>query len=146
MQEKGNEAANIIRDIKGAADVRPEQVAGLPQIVVDYNRDRLARYGLKIKDINTLLSSALSGATAGQFYQGEKRFDIVIRLKESFRHDITSIRNLYVPLPSGEKVPLKEVASVKYEEGPNQISRDNTHRRIVVGVNVRNRDIQSLVR
>lgn len=145
LQEKGNAAASIIRAIPGAADVRPEQVSGLPQIVVDYNRDRLAQYGLQIKDLNTLISTALSGASAGKFYQGDKRFDIVIRLKKAFRRDIESIKNLYVPLPTGGKVPLKEVADVHFEEGPNQISRDETHRRIVVGVNVRNRDIKSLV-
>lgn len=145
LQEKGNAAAAIIRNINGAADVRAEQVSGLPQIVVDYNRDRMAQYGLQIVDINTLISSAFAGATAGQFYDGEKRFDIVVRLKENFRQDIESIQNLYVPLPSGKKVPLKEVADVHFEEGPNQISRDNTYRRIVVGVNVRNRDVQTLV-
>lgn len=145
LQEKGNAAASIIRNINGAADVRAEQVSGLPQIVVDYNRDRMAQYGLQIVDINTLISSALAGATAGQFYDGEKRFDIVVRLKENFREDIESIQNLYVPLPSGAKVPLKEIANVHFEEGPNQISRDNTYRRIVVGVNVRNRDVQTLV-
>ncbi len=145
LQEKGNAAASIIRNINGAADVRAEQVSGLPQIVVDYNRDRMAQYGLQIVDINTLISSALAGATAGQFYDGEKRFDIVVRLKENFRQDIESIQNLYVPLPSGAKVPLKEIANVHFEEGPNQISRDNTYRRIVVGVNVRNRDVQTLV-
>ena len=145
LQEKGNAAASIIRNINGAADVRAEQVSGLPQIVVDYNRDRMAQYGLQIVDVNTLISSALAGATAGQFYDGEKRFDIVVRLKENFREDIESIQNLYVPLPSGAKVPLKEIANVHFEEGPNQISRDNTYRRIVVGVNVRNRDVQTLV-
>lgn len=145
LQEKGNTAASIIRKIKGAADVRPEQVSGLPQIVVDYDRNRMAQYGLQIVDINTLISSALAGATAGQFYDGEKRFDIVVRLKENFREDIESIQNLYIPLSSGEKIPLKEVANVHFEEGPNQISHDNTYRRIVIGVNVRNRDIQSLV-
>ena len=145
LQKKGNEAASIIRTVPGAADVRPEQVSGLPQIVVDYNRNQLSRYGLQIKELNTLISTALSGASAGIFYQGEKRFDIVIRLKKAFRQDIESIRNLYVPLPTGGKVPLKEVANVHFEEGPNQISRDQTHRRIVVGVNVRNRDMKSVV-
>ena len=146
LQQKGNQAASIIQTIQGAADVRSEQIAGLPQIVVDYNRGRLAQYGLQIKDLNTLLRTALSGAAAGKFYQGDKRFDIVIRLKKEFRRNIESIRNLYVALPSGGKVPLKEVADVHFEEGPNQISRDDTHRRIVVGVNVRNRDIRSLVK
>ncbi len=145
LQEEGDEAASLIRTIPGAADVRPEQVAGLPQIVVDYNRDRLAQYGLHIEDLNRLISTSLAGASAGVFYQGEKRFDIVIRLKKAFRGDIESIRNLYVPLPSGSKVPLGEVANVHFEEGPNQISRDQTQRRIVVGVNVRDRDIRSLV-
>ena len=96
-------------------------MAGLPQIVVDYNRDRLAQYGLHIEDLNTLISTSLAGASAGVFYQGEKRFDIVIRLKKAFRGDIESIRNLYVPLPSGSKVPLGQVANVHFEEGPNQI-------------------------
>ena len=117
----------------------------MPQLVIDYKRDRLAQYGLSVNDLNSIIRTAFAGSSAGKFYEGEKRFDIVLRLKKSSRESIESIQNLYVPLPNGNRIPLKEVANISFEDGPNQISRDNTHRRIVVGVNVRNRDMQSLV-
>jgi len=145
LQRFGNRVAEIVRDINGAGDVRAEQLLGLPQLVVHFKRDRLAQYGLSVNDINKLISTAYAGSAAGRFYEGEKRFDIVLRLKKSARENIESIRNLYVPLTYGNKIPLKEVADVSFDNGPNQISRDDTHRRIIIGVNVRNRDIQSLV-
>ncbi|MCL4482209.1 MAG: CusA/CzcA family heavy metal efflux RND transporter [Bacteroidetes bacterium] len=145
LQRFGNRVADIVRDIDGAGDVRAEQLLGLPQLVVHFKRNRLAQYGLSVNDINKLISTAYAGSTAGRFYEGEKRFDIVLRLKKSARGNVESLKNLYVPLPNGSKVPLKEMADISFENGPNQISRDDTHRRIVIGVNVRNRDIQSLV-
>ena len=145
LQEKGNRAAEIIKGIDGAADVRVEQVVGLPQIVVDYKRDRMAEYGLNIAELNQIVSTAFAGATTGKVFEGERRFDLTVRLQESSRNGIASIQNLYVPLANGQKIPLKEVANISFEDAPAQISRDNTSRRIVIGVNVRNRDTQSLV-
>lgn len=145
LQQKGNEAAAIIQQISGSADVKAEQVTGLPQIIIDYNRDRLAQYDLNISELNQVVNTAFAGATAGTIYEGERRFDMVVRLQDRFRHDIEAVRNLYVPLKNGKKIPLREVAAIKYKEAPAQISRDNTRRRVVVGVNVRNRDTESLV-
>jgi len=145
LQSLGSRVADIVSDINGAGDVRTEQLLGLPQLVVHFKRNRLAQYGLSVNKINKLISTAYAGSSAGQFYEGEKRFDIVLRLKKAARENTESVKNLYVPLPNGSKVPLKEVADISFENGPNQISRDDTHRRIVVGVNVRKTDIQSLV-
>lgn len=145
LQEMGNKAAELIEGISGAADVRAEQIAGLPQIMINYKRDRLAQYNLSISDLNQAINTAFSGATAGRFFEGERRFDIAVRLQHPFRQDISSIRGLYIPLPNGKKIPLEEVADIQIKDAPGQISRDNTQRRIVIGVNARNRDIQSLV-
>ncbi|SMG48458.1 CusA/CzcA family heavy metal efflux RND transporter [Arenibacter troitsensis] len=145
LQVKGNQAAEIIRGINGAANVRVEQVVGLPQIVIDYRRPRMAEYGLTISELNRIVSTAFAGATAGKVFEGERRFDLTVRLQEKSREGITSIQNLYVPLANGQKIPLKEVADISFEDAPAQISRDDTSRRIVIGVNVRNRDTQSLV-
>ncbi|WP_027078014.1 CusA/CzcA family heavy metal efflux RND transporter [Maribacter antarcticus] len=145
LQEKGDEAAEIIKGITGAADVRVEQVVGLPQIIIDYKRSRMAEYGLTISQLNQIVSTAFAGATTGKVFEGERRFDLTVRLQEKSRDGITSIQNLYVPLANGQKIPLREVADINFEDAPAQISRDDTRRRIVIGVNVRNRDTQSLV-
>lgn len=145
LQALGNQAAELIQPISGAADVRTEQIAGLPQVNIEYKRDRLTQLDLSIADLNQAVNTAFSGAIAGQFFEGEKRFDMVIRLQKPFREDINSIKQLYIALPTGSKIPLEEVADIKLQDAPGLISRDNTHRRIVIGVNVRNRDIKSLV-
>ena len=141
----GEKMAAIISRIDGAEDVALERTAGLPQITVRYDRERIARYGLDIQKLNSYVSAAFAGAKAGVIFEGEKRFDMVIRLDQKERQSIDDIQNLYIDLPNGELIPLKEVASVSYEPGPMQISRDRASRRIYVGVNVRGRDVQSLV-
>lgn len=143
--KKGKEAESIIANIEGAGDVKVEQLVGLPQILVKYNRDKIAKYGLSIKEVNDLLRSAFAGKKAGVVIEGEKRFDLVVRLQGEFRQNIQNVRNLYLPLPSGSQIPLDEVATIGFEEAPMQISREDTKRRITVGVNARNRDIESLV-
>ena len=141
----GEKMAAIISRIDGAEDVALERTAGLPQITVRYDRERIARYGLDIQKLNSYVSAAFAGAKAGVIFEGEKRFDMVIRLDQKERQSIDDIQNLYIDLPNGELIPLKEVARVSYEPGPMQISRDRASRRIYVGVNVRGRDVQSLV-
>lgn len=141
----GEKMVNIISKIDGAEDVALERTAGLPQITVRYDRQRIARYGLDIQKLNNYISAAFAGAKAGVIFEGEKRFDMVIRLDQHERQSIEDIQNLYVDLPNGELIPLKEVADISYEPGPMQISRDRASRRIYVGVNVRGRDVQSLV-
>lgn len=142
---KANEAAGIIANIQGAADINVEQITGLPQMVVDYDRDKIARYGLTIENVNNTIQTAFSGGIAGVVFEGERRFDLAVRLQEPFRQNIEHLRGLYISLPNGEQVPLDQVASIEYQEGPAQISRDDTRRRIVIGVNVRDRDVESLV-
>ena len=141
----GEKMAAIIGRIDGAGDVSMERTAGLSQITVRYDRERIARYGLDIQKLNNYISAAFAGAKAGVIFEGEKRFDMVIRLDQRERQSIEDIQNLYIDLPNGELIPLKEVAQVGYEPGPMQISRDRASRRIYVGVNVRGRDVQSLV-
>lgn len=143
--KKGNEIKNLIRNVTGAADVNVEQIAGLPQLSVRYDRGKLARFGLNIKDLNDVIRMAFAGVSSGYFFEGERRFDLVVRLDETFRNDLNTISDLYVGLPAGGQVPLRELAEIAFTEGPAQISRDNTRRRLVVSVNVRNRDVESLV-
>ncbi|HXJ97227.1 MAG TPA: CusA/CzcA family heavy metal efflux RND transporter [Gelidibacter sp.] len=145
LAHKADEIKTLIQNIEGASDIIVEKVEGLPQMSVKFNRAKIARYGLNIHDLNQLISAGFAGGTVGSVFEGERRFDLVIRLEESKRKNIESLENLLVDLPNGGKVPLSELAEIKYTTGPAQISRDDTKRRIVVGVNVRNRDLQSVV-
>ncbi len=145
LASKAQEMGSIISTVDGVDDMKVEATAGLPQITINYNRNKTAQYGLQINDLNSLVQSAFSGGQAGVIFQGEKRFDLVVRLREEDRNNIDNIRNLYVNLPSGSQIPLKEVADISYQPGPMQISRDNTNRRTSVGVNIRNRDVKSVV-
>ncbi|GGG39203.1 CusA/CzcA family heavy metal efflux RND transporter [Bizionia arctica] len=145
LSNKANEIKSLIEKVEGASDIIVEKVAGLPQMSVKFNRSKIARYGLNISDLNQLISMGFAGGTVGSVFEGEKRFDLVIRLDESQRKDLESLKNLYVDTPNGSKIPLSELAEITYTTGPAKISRDDTKRRIVVGVNVRNRDLQSVV-
>ncbi|MDP3453677.1 MAG: efflux RND transporter permease subunit, partial [Bacteroidales bacterium] len=132
--------------IEGASDVIVEKTAGLPEMNISYNRTKLALYGLNIDDVNKAVSMAFAGLKAGEIFEGEKRFDLVLRYEKEYRNKIEHLRNMYVPSPMGGQVPLSELADVTYSKGPAKISRDNTHRRVVVGVNVRGRDLESVVK
>lgn len=145
LAQKANEISAIIADVDGIGDMRVEATTGLPQITISYHREKLAQFGLQIDEINRLIATAFSGTTAGVIFEGEKRFDLVVRLTESQRSSIEDVKDLFVSLPDGNQIPLGEVANIAYETGPMQISRDNTNRRTYVGINVRGRDIQSLV-
>ncbi len=145
LAAKAQEIAKIIATVEGAADLRVEATKGLSQMTVQYNRSKLAQYGLNVRDLNTILRTAFSGESAGVIFEGEKRFDLVVRLEKQHKKDIESIRNLYVTLPNGNQIPLGEVAEIDYRGGPMQISRDGTKRRIYVGINVRGRDVESMV-
>ncbi len=145
LSEKANEIKKLIENVEGASDIIVEKIAGLPQMSVIYDRKKIARYGLDIEDINKMISSGFSGAIVGSVYEGEKRFDLVIRLDKKNRSGITSLENLYIDSPSGIKIPLHELATISYTKGPAKISRDDTKRRIVIGINVRNKDLQSVV-
>ena len=145
LSAKVQEMADIISTVPGAGDVNPERTSGLPQMTVRYNRDKIAQYGLDIQKINEYVSSAFAGGVAGVIFEGEKRFDLVIRFDEAHRKSIDDLRTLYIDLPDGTQVPIKEVADISYVPGPMQISRDNTYRRTYVGVNTRGRDVESVV-
>ncbi|MDT0690973.1 CusA/CzcA family heavy metal efflux RND transporter [Salegentibacter sp. F188] len=145
LADKAEEMGNIISTVEGVADMKVEATAGLPQITVNYNRNKVAQYGLQISNLNSLVQSAFAGGKAGVIFEGERRFDLVVRLDEEHRANIDNLRNLYVTLPSENQIPLREIAEVSYQPGPMQISRDNTNRRINVGVNIRNRDVKSVV-
>lgn len=141
----GDQVVTIIQGVEGVEDARAEAVSGLPQITVDYNKDKLALYGLNVSDLNQAVSMGFAGSKAGVVYESEKKFDLVVRLAEPFRQDISNIDNLYISLPSGNQIPLGQVAEVSYQRGPAQISREDGKRRIIVGFNVRGRDVESVV-
>lgn len=145
LATKAEEMGKIISTVQGVADMKVEATSGLPQMTVKYNRHKLAQYGIHVEDLNTVVQSAFAGGKAGVIFEGEKRFDLVIRLDEQHRKSIDDLKNLYINLPNGSQIPLKEVANISYQPGPMQISRDNTNRRTYVGINVRGRDIKSLV-
>ncbi len=145
LAKKGNEIGALIADVAGAADISVEKVDGLPEMNVRYDRAKIARYGLSIQELNDMVSMGFAGKKAGSVFEGEKRFDLVVRLDKKKRKDIDNLKNLFVDLPMGGKVPLSELATIGYQTGAAKISRDDTKRRIVVGINVRNRDLQSVV-
>lgn len=145
LNTKAQKIKNLIKDVNGATDITVEKIIGLPQMNVNYDRDKIARYGLNIADLNKIVTMGFSGETMGSVFEGEKRFDMVLRLQKDSRQDISDLKNLFVDTPSGEKVPLSELADITYQKGAAKISRDNTQRRIVVGVNVRGSDLQTVV-
>ncbi|WP_107037123.1 CusA/CzcA family heavy metal efflux RND transporter [Brumimicrobium mesophilum] len=145
LNEKATELAELVKNIKGVGDVNAERTSGLPQINIKFDRDKVAQYGVSIEQLNTYLSTALAGGVAGTIYEGERRFDLVVRYGENYRSSIDDIRKLFVDLPNGSQVMLKEFATIEYEPGPMQISRDDTYRQTYVGVNTRGRDVKSVV-
>jgi cobalt-zinc-cadmium resistance protein CzcA len=136
----------IVPTVKGAEDLYVEQVTGLPQIVIKLNRDKIAQFGLNVEDINRTVSAAFAGESAGIVYEGEKRFDMVVRLEKTGRQSIDDVKGLFVVASDGNQIPLEQVAEVKLELGPNQIQREDAKRRIIVGFNTRGRDISSVVK
>ena len=146
LAQKVEQMANIIQTVPGVGDVNPERTSGLSQMTVRYNREKLAQYGLNIEKLNEYVSSAFAGGVAGIIFEGEKRFEMVIRFDEAYQKSIDDLRNLYIDLPNGMQIPIKELADINYVLGPMQISRDNAFRRTYVGVNTRGRDVESVVR
>lgn len=145
LAEEASKVAEIVKKVDGVTNPYVEKVQGLPQIQVVYNHERMAEYGISIKDANNILKTAFAGNAAGAVYEGEKKFDIVLRLDKDLRNDISSLENLYLPVSGGGAIPLSQVAKVEYVEAPSQITHDEGTRRIYVGFNVRGRDIESTV-
>lgn len=146
LRKKADEIASVVGRIEGAEDVKAEAVSGLPQLQIKPDRAAIARYGLNVEDVNDLVESIVAGKPAGLVYEGEQRFDLVVRLSDSTSRNIDSIKDLLLMAPNGARVPLSEVADIALLEGPAQISREDARRRIVVEVNVRGRDIGSFAR
>lgn len=136
---------DVIGTVEGAKDLFVETVTGIPQLVISYNREAIARYGATITDVNRSVQAAYAGSVAGQIFENDRRFDLVIRLNESQRNNVEELGDLLVELPSGQQVPLNVLARVAIEEGPYQIQREDAQRRITIGFNVRGRDVQSIV-
>ena len=141
-----NKLGKVVNTVEGTSDLYIETVTGMPQVVIDYNRAAIAQYGLNIQDINRIVNTAFAGQSTGVVYEGEKRFDLVVRLVGEKRQDLADVQNLLIPTPNGLQIPLSQLAKVEITEGPNQIQREDAKRRIVVGFNVRGRDVQSIVK
>ena len=137
--------ATLAQTIDGATNVYEEKVTGMPQVIIKYNRDAMAKFGLNISDINRVVNAGFAGQIAGQVYEGEKRFDMVVRLAGSARKNMADIGDLVIATPSGLQIPLKDVAAITEVEGVNQIQREQTRRRIIVGFNISGRDVQTIV-
>jgi cobalt-zinc-cadmium resistance protein CzcA len=145
LVRKAGDIARIVTRVRGAEDVKVEQVAGLPQLQIRIDRAAIARYGLSVEDVNNVVECIAAGKEVGQVYEGEQRFDLVIRFNETAGHDVEAIKALLVTAPNGARVPLAQLAEITLVEGPAQISREDTRRRIAVELNVRGRDIGSFV-
>ncbi|MGB3343622.1 MAG: CusA/CzcA family heavy metal efflux RND transporter [Aequorivita sp.] len=146
LYQKAMEIEKAIQNVEGAADIIVEKTAGLPQMSVKYDRRKIAKYGLNIEDLNKVVTIGFAGMTGGTVFEGEKQFDLVLRYDEAHRKDIENLETASIALPNGMKMPLSQFAKIGYTKGPAKISRDDTKRRIVVGVNVRNRDLESVVK
>jgi heavy metal efflux system protein len=145
LAANANKLAKIIATVKGAENLYVEPVTGIPQIIIEYNRSLLAQYNVSIADINKVVNTAFAGQSTGLVFEEEKRFDLVVRLANSERKSIDDVKNLLIPTPNGNQIALSQLAKVQIKEGPNQIQREDAKRRIVVGFNVKGRDVQTIV-
>ena len=146
LDEVGAEIEQALAAVPGASDVKREQTTGLPILTIDVDRAALSRLGLNVADVQEVIEVAIGGREAGQVYEGDRRFDLIVRLPEKLRGDIEGLKRLPVPLPTGQGyIPLGSVAAFEIAQGPNQVSRENGKRRVVVTANVRDRDIASFV-
>lgn len=144
LAHRGKDIAKIVKTIQGAGDVKIEQTEGLPQLMIRFNREKIAWHHLDIDELNRIVRAAYAGENTGIVYEGERRFDLTVRLNKSFRNTV-DLSQLFVSNSFGESVPLSEVATLEVQDGPMLVSRENARRRIAVGVNVRNRDIESFI-
>jgi len=153
LLEYGEKVEAVINTIPGAADAKTEQITGLPVLSIHPDRDALDRYGMNVADVQDVVEVAMGGKAVGQIFEGDRRFDLIVRLPEVLRNDMESLKRLPIPMPTTATddphpfgyVPLSEVASIEIAPGPNQISRENGKRRVVVTANVRGRDLGSFV-
>ena len=141
-----NKLGKIISKVEGSQNLFIEPVTGMPQVIIAYNRAIIAQYNLNIEDINKIINTAFAGQSTGLVFEGEKRFDVIVRLNTQQRQNIEDIQNLLIPTPQGTQIPLSQLATVEIKNGPNQIQREDAKRRIVIGFNIKNRDVQSIVK
>lgn len=140
-----DKVSKVIQTVKGVTVPQVELVSGLPQINIEYDRTRLANYGVNVEDVNNVVSTAFAGKSAGVVFENERRFDLVVRLDSTYRGSIEDVNNMMIPTSTGSQIPLSQVATIEYKLGPAQISREAGKRRIVIGFNVAGRDVQSVV-
>jgi cobalt-zinc-cadmium resistance protein CzcA len=145
LTDLSKQIARVIGAVDGTRDIYVEEVNGLSQIVVDINRDEVAKHGLNIEDINQVINTAFAGQSAGLVFENEQRYELVVRLAAANRQSIEDVANIFVTSPDGEQIPLRQLADVEFRIGPNQIQREDAKRRIIVGFNVRGRDVASVV-
>ncbi|NOY38318.1 MAG: efflux RND transporter permease subunit [Chlorobi bacterium] len=145
LKETADQIANVIRKVPGATDVQTDQVSGTPQLLIQVNRQAIALYGVNIEDVQEVIRAAVGGETAGQLFEGVKRFDILVRYGEEDRKDITQIRRILIEAPNGTRIPLEQLAEIRELVGPRQITRENSQRFITIQCNVEGRDIGSFV-
>lgn len=146
LAEKGEQLGKMVQRLRGAADVYLESQTGLPQVVINYNRSAMAAYGVDVSTLNDAVNAAYAGHTVGKVYEGERFFDLVVRMDSTSRLSSESLGSLLVAGRNGKLIPLAQLATINEVAGPGQIQRENNHRRIVVGFNVRGRDVQSIVK
>lgn len=145
LESSAKKVASLIKDVDGVSEPFVEKVQGLPQIQVKYDRDRLAKYGISIATANRMLEAAFAGRRTGYVFEEDRRFDMVVRMDNDLRNDLAALEGLYLPLPDGGTLPLRQVAEISFEDAPAQITHEDGQRRIYVGFNVRGRDVQSTV-
>ncbi len=146
LTDLANKIGKITSEVEGVRDLYVEEVTGLPQIVINIKRDEVAKYGLNVETINQTINTAFAGQSAGVVFEGEKRFDLVLRFNQKNRGQLDDVRNLFISAPNGNQIPLQQLAEVDFKVGPNQIQREDAKRRIFVGFNVRGRDVAGIVR
>lgn len=145
LEASARKVASLIRDVEGVSEPFVEKVQGLPQVQVRYDRDRMAKYGISIATANRVLEAAFAGRRTGYVFEEDRRFDMVVRMDNAMRNDIAALEDLYLPLPDGGTLPLRQVAEISFEDAPAQVTHEDGQRRIYVGFNVRGRDVQSTV-
>ena len=145
LTDLSQRVGKVAGSVEGARDLYVEEVTGLPQIVIDINRDEVAKYGLDIESINQTINTAFAGQSAGLVFENERHYDLTVRLASENRQSIEDVSNLFITSPTGDQIPLKQLASVEFKIGPNQIQREDAKRRITVAFNVRGRDVASVV-
>ena len=145
LKAKGDEIANLLGGVRGVTDVRAEQISGLYYLQIEIDRARIARYGINVADVSMLIETAVGGKQAGEIFEGQRRFPVVVRYPEERRNSAESIGALLVAAPDGSKIPLRELAQIQVVEGPAQVSREDTRRRRVIEFNVEGRDLVGAV-